>query len=308
MGTQFSIILYAPSDAIASQAALAAFDRIAALNKVYSDYDPASELSLLSAGSGSGRMVPVSQDMWAMLSRSQEFSRATDGAFDITVGPAVGLWRIARKQAKLPADADIQTALGSMGFNLIELDEKAQAAKLAKPGMKLDLGGIAKGHACDEAMKVLREKGLSRALVDGGGGSTMGDPPPGQKYWRVKIAPLPQDPESSARYLGLANEAVATSGYAYQHVVIDGVVYSHIVNPRTGVGLKELSAATVIAPDGAAADALATACCVLGADQAMKMLRDFPKVSASMTVKTGGRSELHQTPAFDARLIIPAAP
>lgn len=267
MGVPFRIVLYAPGREAAETAARAAFARIAELNAVMSDYDSDSELSRLSATAGSGRAVPVSADLWRVLARAQELARRTDGAFDVTVGPAVILWRKARRDRTLPDPARLARARAAMGWRYLELDAKNRTARLLRPGMKLDLGGIAKGYAVDEALKVLAARGVHHALVSGGGDLAVSNPPPGRAGWRVEIAPPVTSPELPEYWVSLRHAALATSGDVFQHVEIGGVRYSHIVDPRTGLGLTNRSQVTVVARDGLTADSLSTALSVLGPDQ-----------------------------------------
>lgn len=267
MGVPFRLVLYAPGREAAETAARAAFARIAELNAVMSDYDSDSELSRLSATAGSGRAVPVSADLWRVLERAQELARRTDGAFDVTVGPAVILWRKARRDRALPDPARLARAREAVGWRHLELDPKTRTARLLRPGMKLDLGGIAKGYAADEALKVLAARGIHRALVAGGGDLAVSAPPPGRAGWRVEVTPPTPSPKLPEYWVSLRQAALATSGDVFQHVEIGGVRYSHIVDPRTGLGLTHRSQVTVIARDGLTADSLSTALSVLGLDQ-----------------------------------------
>jgi thiamine biosynthesis lipoprotein len=148
-----------------------------------------------------------------------------------------------------------------------------------RPGMRLDLGAIAKGYATDEALAVLRRLGLPRALVNASGGISAGAPPPGRDGWRVAVAPLEPDAPPS-QFLRVVNGAVATSGDTWQFVEIDGKRYSHIIDPRTGWGLTTHSSVTVLAPDGMTADGLATAVSVLGPQEGLALVEQTPGVAA----------------------------
>ncbi len=275
MGVPFRVVLYASSRAQAEAAARAALDRVAALNAVMSDYDPDSELSRLSATAGSGRAVPVSADLWRVLARAQHLARLSEGAFDITVGSAVVLWRRARRDRALPDPARLARARDRMGWRYLELDARNRTSRLLRPGMKLDLGGIAKGDAVDQALNVLASHGIHRALVSGGGDLAVRQPPPGRNGWRVEVDPPETEADLPRRVVSLQHAALATSGDVFQHVEIQGVRYSHIVDPRTGVGLTDHSQVTVIARDGLTADSLSTAISVLGPDRGLRLGRHF---------------------------------
>lgn len=270
MGVPFRIVLYAVEKFSADAAAEAAFTRIQRLNDVLSDYDTDSELSRLSQTAGQGKAVPVSDELWLMLRRSQELARDTGGAFDITCGPAVSLWRKARRVKEMPDAEKLAEARRAVGFEKLRLDENARTAKLLVPYMRLDLGGIAKGYAVDEALRVLREHGVRSALVSGGGDFAASHAPPGADGWRIQLAPLNATTAPAAESVLLRNRALATSGDVFQHVEIDGVRYSHIVDPRTGIGLTDRSLVFIIAQDCTLADSLATSVSVLGPDAGLK--------------------------------------
>ena len=295
MGLPFRIVLYAPDTNTAKAAAEAAFARISQLNDRLSDYDADSELSRLSRTSGEDRTVPISADLWAMLERSQALARRTDGAFDVTVGPVVSLWRKARREKQLPRPERLAEALAAVGWRKLELDPRARTATLLVPDMRLDLGAIAKGYAVDEALKVLRARGVTRALVAGGGDMAASDAPPDKPGWRIEVAPLDVTNAPPARVVMLRNRALATSGDLFQHVEIDSVRYSHIVDPRTGMGLTDHSLVTVTAPDCTTADSLATAVSVLGPAKGLKLVEQFPQAAAHIVRRPGKEIEVHES-------------
>ncbi len=185
MGTPFRIVLYARDKPSADTAAEAAFARIKELNDILSDYDTDSELSRLSQTAGSGKVVKVGDDLWRVLERSQQVARGTGGAFDISCGPVVSLWRKARREGKLPDSEKLDEARRAVGYDKLRLNSRARTAELLAPYMRLDLGAIAKGYAVDEAMKVLRMRGIRSALVSGGGDLAVSDAPPGTNGWRI---------------------------------------------------------------------------------------------------------------------------
>ena len=176
MGVPVRIVLYAPDAAVAERAATAAFRRFAELEQVMSDYRPTSELMRLCDRAG-GPFVPVSPDLWRVLERAERVSRETGCAFDVTVGPFVALWRAARKSGALPTRAELREAAIRVGWQKVRLDSRARAVRLAVPGMRLDLGGIAKGDACDQAQQVLKQNGVTRALIEAGGDIVVSGPP-----------------------------------------------------------------------------------------------------------------------------------
>ncbi len=280
MGARFRIVLYAGDRNSATKASKAAFQRVAHLDDSMSDYDSKSELMRLAARAGTGP-VRISEDLFRVLAESQRLARQTGGAFDVTIGPLVRLWRTARRTKRMPDPETLARARELVGYKMLRLDPKARTAELLMPGMQLDLGGIAKGYAADEALAVLIRRGNSRALVDAGGDVVFGLPPHKRDGWKIGIAPLgPLDspgPRGSqtVRNLILSEAAVATSGDAEQFVEIDGKRYSHVVDPRTGLGVLGPSGVTVGAPSGTLADSLATAVSVLGPERGMELMKAF---------------------------------
>jgi thiamine biosynthesis lipoprotein len=300
MGVPFRIVLYAPNAVAASNAAHAAFARIAALNHIMSDYEDDSELTRLSRTAGSGRVVRISDDLWRVLVAGQAFARRTSGAFDLTVGPVVQLWRRARRQHELPDPAKLKAALQAVGHRKVVLDARHRTAQLLVPGMRLDLGSIAKGDAADQALSVLRAHGLTRALVAGGGDLAAGDPPPGKRGWRIEIAPLDVTNAPPQKFVWLANAGLATSGDLFQHVEIEGRRYSHIVDPHTGIGLTDHSLVTVIAPDCLTANGLSTSASVLGPKAGLKLVESTRRAAAHIVRQPAERIEVFQSQRFQA--------
>jgi len=300
MGTTFRIVLYADDAAAAERAAAAAFARVRELDARLSDYRDDSEASRLSATSGSGALVALSSDAWRVLALAQSFSQLSDGAFDATVGPAVALWRRARRQGELPSEARIADALERTGWRYIELDASTRSARLGRAGMKLDFGGIAKGYALDAALDVLAQRGIESALVDGGGDVAVRRAPPGSAGWTLAVRPFGD--ESAAGSIVLENGALATSGDAYQSLELDGVRHSHIVDPRTARALVSRTSATVLAADGASADALATALCVLGPQAGLELAaREGCEARIAREAPSGIESVA--TKGFEARIL-----
>lgn len=285
MGTRFQIVLYAPDAAAAQRAAQAAFARIAALDDSMSDYRASSELMRLSAQSG-GAPVRVSEDLFRVLVAAQDMARRSDGAFDVTVGPVVRLWRMARLSHKLPDPVRLAAAKKLVGYGRVQIDARTRTVQLLAPGMILDLGGIAKGYAADAALTVLKEHGITRALVAGGGDIAVGDSPPGEDGWTIGIAPLESPDAAPQRFVHLHDAAISTSGDAEQHVEIDAIRYSHVIDPRTGQALTGRRSATIIAPNSTTSDALATAVCVLGPQSGLKLVNSLPGTEALFVTET----------------------
>jgi thiamine biosynthesis lipoprotein len=297
MGTRFQITFYAPGEAAAKRAAKAAFARIAQLDGIMSDYRPTSELMQLCQKAG-GPPITVSEDLFIVLAKAQDISRSSDGAFDVTVGPVVRLWRAARKTKQMPDEQELKQALALVGYQNIRLDEKDRTVQLLKAGMQLDLGGIAKGYSADEALAALRKRGITRALVAAGGDIAVSGPPPGKEGWSIGIAPLEDPNKKPSRYLILRNGAVSTSGDAEQYVEIGGKRYSHIVDPRTGLGLVGRMSVTVVARRGILSDSLTKVVAVLGPERGFAILDGFDGVDSLVVRKTDKGLETVESKGF----------
>jgi thiamine biosynthesis lipoprotein len=297
MGVPFRMVVYATNQQHATEASRAAFARVAELNSILSDYDSDSELSRLSQTSGLGFDVPVGPDLWQVMTRALRLSRRSEGAFDVTVGPVVNLWRKARREQKLPRPDLLAQARARVGWRKVRLDTSWRAVRLEVENMRLDLGGIAKGYAVDEALKVLAARGISAALVSGGGDLAVSASPPGRNGWQITLAASDATNAPAAEHVILQHAALATSGDVFQHVEIDGMRYSHIVDPRTGIGLTDHSLVNIIARDCTTADGLATAVSVLGPEKGLRLARSMG-AAARIVRAPAGRMETHQSPDF----------
>ena len=291
MAVPVKVAFYTGDEVAANRAVKEVYAKFSELNQLLSDYLPESELNQLCRSAPHAKTVPVSEPFWTVLVRSQQLAEQTDGAFDVTVGPMVRLWRRSRRQRELPTVARLEEARESTGWRNLKLDEAARGVQLLKPGMQLDLGGIAIGYAVDEGLKILKRHGITSAMIDASGDIGVTDAPPDCKGWRIGIAPLePNAPPS--RYLLLANSAVSTAGDAFQFVEIGGKRYSHIVDPKTGLGLNDRTAVTVVAPDCLTADGLDTAVNVLGIDAGMKLIEDHPGTAAIFFQEKNGKLDI----------------
>lgn len=286
MGTEFYITLYAENAEIAESAADSAFRRVEELNQILSDYHAESELNRLSATSGSGEEISVSDPLWDVINKGFEISEKTGGAFDMTIGPFVSLWRDLRDDPdpQLPDSTLLQETSKSVGYELIELDEQEQTVRLTASDMQLDPGGIAKGYAVDEALAVLRHYGITSAMVNGGGDISIGEQPPNRKGWDVQIYSDHPRYKDTPLILTLSNQAVTTSGDLFQYIEIDGTRYSHIIDPETGLGLTEGRKATVVGEKGISVDAYATAFTVLPSSESLEIAESCDNLATYIEV------------------------
>jgi FAD:protein FMN transferase len=320
MGSPLNITLYSDDSVKANQIATEAYKIADSLNLIYSDYLENSELNLLRKKTGTNEFTKVSPALWDILNLSVKASKQSKGAFDITVGSIVKLWRKARKEKALPEENILKNSLQSVGYQYIILDSTTHAVKFLQQTTQLDLGGIAKGYVAQVIVDFCVKEGIEKVLVDAGGDLAMRvapQPPKGEFYssdssskippsgvrglFRIGIT-IPNSEELISRYLILQNQAVATSGNMYQYVEIKGKRYSHIVNPHTGLGVTHQRNVTVIASDGATADWLATACSVLSVRKALKLIKSMPNCELLMAEIRKGKLKIWQSEGFEGYL------
>jgi thiamine biosynthesis lipoprotein len=294
MGTKMRIVLYAESQEHAQESAAAAFLRIQQLDEIMSDYNPESELMKL-CREAYPVARPVSADLFRVLEQSLRFSDLSRGAFDVTIGPLVDLWREARRHKRLPDKEKLERARGCVDYRKIVLDAENRSVKLGGPGMKLDLGGIGQGYAADQALAVLTARGIRSALVDAGGDIAMSAAPPDRPGWRVALQKPAPDIEAAAGDLTLSDCGVTTSGDTEQFVELNGIRYSHIIDPETGWAMQDSASVTVIAPDATTADALATALSVMTPNRGLRLADSQPGVAALIVRRLGEGLTKHES-------------
>ncbi|MBR9998491.1 MAG: FAD:protein FMN transferase [Cyclobacteriaceae bacterium] len=290
MGSLFTIVGYGSDTGKASRIAMASFAMVDSLNLIMSDYNPESELMRLSRLSGNGKWIPVSDELYEIIRESLCWSRRTDGLFDITVGAYSQLWRRAGRKEKIPDTLMLNNAASVVGFKYIKLNKNKQAVKLTKPGIQLDLGGIAKGYTVDRIFELFRSNGFDAVLVDGGGDIRTGENPPGSRGWKIVIET--QYSTDSIAYV--ENSAIATSGDLFRFTEINGIRYSHIINPRTGYGITIPRTVTVTAPDCTTADVLSSFLSISGPDKGFKSLDKLDGVDAIIVEIENGDKKIYR--------------
>ena len=299
MGSPFTIVLYSTDSLKANDAASSIFRMVDTLNWIYSDYLPGSELNLLCAQAGTGKWIPVSETLFSILTKAYQASRASRGRFDITLSPVIRLWRTARRGKRLPDPDSLAAALRLTGYKLMQLDPVHRTVRLQKRGMQLDLGGIAKGDVAQKAAARLREQAFPFSLIDAGGDIMAGDVPPGVLGWHVAIN-LPETESLMDRQLLLRNTAVTTSGDLYQYLEVNGIRYSHIIDPLTGRALTNARNVTVISRNGANADWLTKACSIMPVNEALQLIKRFPSTEVQIGMIENNRLRFYRSPGFEA--------
>ena len=284
------LTLYARDAEQVRTAARLAFARVAELAAMMSDYalDPPSALNRIAADAPAAGSVPP--ELFLALERAKALHRDTDGAFDITSKPLVQLWRVAQRLGELPPADRVRRAREFVDIAALELDPHARTARLARAGMWLDLGGLAKGQIGDEVVRLLREHGVPRCRYHAGGDMVFGDAPPGLPGWPVHVVDLRLEGEALSFWT--SNAAASVSGDLFRFVEIDGVRYAHVIDPRTGLGVTARKLACVRGPRGIDTDALATAGVILDASAWQRALARVPGCRGwvtTLSVPGGGK-------------------
>lgn len=284
MGMIVRITVFAPSETAGQQACRAAFERIAYLDReVFSDYQAKSELRRLS-GARPGHPTPVSAPLASVLEASLRLADQTEGRYDPTAKPLIQLWRLARREGRLPESDRIQEAHRLVDYRGLALDPQSRTLALDRAGMEIDLGSIAKGYIADQALTVLRSRGFPAAMIEAGGDLVLGDPPPDHQGW-------PVSPPGSDKDILLSNCAISTSGDSSQFLDIDGIRYSHVIDARTGMALTNHHATVVIAPSGLLSDGLATVGGLLPEPDFQSLVRDAYPRSRGWHVPLGAETD-----------------
>lgn len=248
MGTAFSVVLYG-QDRFKLQAAVElAFEEVRRLDQLLSNYRPESEWSQVNR-QAAAKPVKVSKELFDLLRTCMDYSRASDGAFDITVGPLMKVWGFYKGSGRFPHRAEVRGALARVGYQNVVLDPKEQTVYFRKPGVELDPGGIGKGYAVDRMVALLKEHGIQSGLITAGSSSIygIGAPSTEPRGWRITIR-HPKDPSRTVQDVFLKNTSMSTSGNYEKFFRVREKMYSHIMDPRTGYPAQGVLSVSVIAP------------------------------------------------------------
>ena len=272
LGTENSITLEGDGNAIVLSAII---DRVFEIEEKMSAFKSTSELSKITQNAGI-RPVNVSDDVFCVLERAREISQTSNGAFDITVRPMTQLWNFGSGKDTVPKKSEIEAAKSSVGYQNLVLDSKEKTAYLCKPGSSIDLGGIAKGYAADEAKRILSEHKVTGALINFGGnilavGNSFEETP-----WKIGIQNPLLERGVSALTIDVSDKSVVTSAVNERFFIRNGVRYHHILSPLTGYPAQSgLLSVTIIDERSWLADALSTAVFVLGVEKGMNIIRRY---------------------------------
>jgi len=285
MGTFGRIVAVVMEKEAGKKCVEAGLQQLHKVDTLMSDYKDDSEISRVNR-EAFARAVKVGAETYEVFEKSIELSRLSGGAFDVTVGPLVDLWRSAGETNSVPGEAELAAAKSKVGYEKLLLDANEMSIRFGVEGMRVDFGGIAKGYAIDKAIEAMQKRGAIGGMVDLGGDiRCFGASPPGKNSWRIGV----QDPRQTKAWLGqgepvlvlgLTNAAVATSGDYRRYVMVGGTRYSHIIDSKAGNGSDKLASVTIISGNATNADGLATAVSVMGAEKGLSLIEEMPGAEA----------------------------
>ena len=290
MGTRIAVELWSPTEAQGEAAIDAVMAEMHRVDALMSHYKPESQLSQINAHAGAGP-VRVDRELFDLIARSLDFSRLTDGAFDITYA-SVGYLYDYRHRVR-PDEAEIDSHLPAVDWRSLELDPANSTVRFRKPGMRIDLGGFAKGYAVDRSIELLQARGIEHASVSAGGDTRI----LGDRFGRPWIVGIrhPDDANRVILRMPLENVALSTSGAYERYFDETGVRSHHIIDPRTGHSASKVRSATIIGPTATQTDGLSKTAFVLGPEKALEILARIPEIAA---VFVGPDGKVYYTPGL----------
>jgi thiamine biosynthesis lipoprotein len=282
MGTRIWVELWADDQQDGAAAVSAVMDEMHHINHLMSPFRPDSELSRVNELAAQ-MPVAVGAELFRVIERSLEFSRLTDGVFDVTFSSVGHLYDY--RNGVHPTDEQIKVALQGVNYRQVALDHAAQTVRFERPGMRIDLGGIAKGYAVEKSVAMLRRRGIRHAIVTAGGDSrVLGDHR--GRPWMVGIRD-PRDRQREVAMLPLTDTAISTSGDYERYFEHDGVRHHHILDPKTGKSPGEIHSVTIIGPDGMTTEGISTSVFVMGVRRGIALVNALPGIAAVIVDKDG---------------------
>jgi len=285
MGTVVTVELWHEDDRQGEKQVEAIMGEMHRIDALMSSYKPDSELSAVNDGAARAP-VTVSKELLALIERALEYSDITSGAFDITYASA-GQHYDYRNNRK-PNQAQLQAALPAINFHHVKIDRSASTVTFLHPGVRIDLGGIAKGYAVDRGMHILQQAGITTALISAGGDTRV----TGKRWdrpWHIGIR-NPRDEDNIVSMIPLENSAISTSGDYERYFEEDGVRYHHILDPKTGTSTHEILSSSIIGKSATDTDALSTSVFILGVEKGMQLIESIPDTEA---VIIDNRGDMH---------------
>ena len=285
MGTVFTVVVYGSNREYLAEVTNQVFQEFDQLDDQMSNYKPESELSSINREAARHAVI-VEPGLFKLIQDSIEYSRASGGDFDITVGPLMKSWGFFRGRGRLPSKAELAQVLERIGYQHLKLDASARTIRFDTPGVEIDLGAIAKGYAVDQAVKILRDAGIATALISSGTSSiyALGSPP-GENGWKISVR-NPLDPTRAACEMRLQNLSLSVSGDYEKFFKLGDKTYAHIMDPHTGMPVENMLSTAVVSPSGTDSDALSTSFFVEGPGPARAYLDAHPNLTAIFFLPT----------------------
>jgi len=297
MGTVLEFKLYCESRESCNSAIFEAYSEVKRLDDMLSNYKPDSKLSEVNSLAGNGR-IPIPSEFFELTRRSLYFSSLTDGAFDITVGKLIELWRIGQKKNTVPDSETIKKTVSEcVGFGKIGLYPDKKEIDIKSPCLSIDFGGIGKGYAVDRAVGILRSKGIKSGIVNFSGNMYAIGSPPGEKGWMIGVQ-HPRKKDKVLTFIEIKDMAVSTSGDYERYFEIQHKRFSHILDPRSGFPVGSVPSVTVIAQDATDADALSTGISVLGKNEGIRVISKLDRVGAMIVTEEKGGLSIYKDAFF----------
>ena len=282
MGTAIRVELWADDEREAQSAITAVMDEMHRIDHAMSPHKPASELSRINRDAAR-EAVPLSAEMYRLIERAIEFSRFSDGAFDITFASVGNLYDY--RAGTAPTAEQLERGRAAIGWQHLILEPKSRTLRFAREGMRIDLGGFAKGHAVDNGVAILSALGIGNAIVTAGGDShVIGDRR--GRPWTIAIRD-PRRAEGVVALLPLEDTAISTSGDYERCFERDGVRHHHVIDPRSGRSADAVRSVTILAPDGLTTEALSKTVFVLGVERGLALIENLSGVDAVVVDANG---------------------
>lgn len=293
MGTMVSIEIVTDSPGVPARIMEKVWAEAERLEQIFSRYLPESEISRINREAGL-HPVKLSDEMMEVLSRAEEISRLTEGAFDISVGPLMKIWGFfPERRGQIPSAEKLDNVMARIGWQAIELDRSDRRVHFLKSGVEIDLGALAKGYIVDRLTALLIEEEIENGLINAGGDIYCLGEYPGGRSWRIGLE-HPRDEDEILTVLELKNRAIATSGDYRNYFIRSRSRYSHIIDPRTGrPSQSKVVEVSIMAPDCLTADGLATAMFVMGADKGINLLKNIEEVDGVIVTEEAGEITLY---------------
>ena len=297
MGTVVSLTMWLDDEKLAAKASRAAFDELDRIDALMTSWKDVSDVAKINAGAG-GKAVAVSDEVFDLIGQAQTMSRKSAGAFDITVGTYRGLWKFDQdRDGSIPDESEVDKRRRLVGYKNVKLDKRAKTVRLAKKGQRITLGGIAKGYAVDRAVAVLHYAGVLDFILQAGG-DLYASGNKGGKKWTVGIRDPRGGPADSFAITAIQDRTFSTSGDYERAVVVDGVRYHHLLDPKKGRPARGARSVTVMAKDAITADIWSTSLFVIGTKKGLVLANKTKGIEA---VFVDDNNKVHVTSGFQLK-------